>query len=154
MQQIYHPLLLTHSLLRYVVLILLLAVIAQSLSGWLGKKNFTKADEKLPLFLLISAHLQLLLGLALAFASPFVKLEKGIMKAPVMRYWTVEHISMMILAVILITVAKSSIKRLNSSESKFKRLFIFNTIALVIIVVTIMLMTKAMGQGFFQVRGL
>lgn len=150
MEELRQPLLLTHSLLRYVVLILLLVVIFKSLSGWMGKKTFTKGDEKLALFTLISAHIQLLLGLLLYFVSPLVQFQKGVMKEKMFRYWTVEHIAMMIIAIVLITAAKSSLKRLNTSESKFKRLFILNTLALIIILAAIAMAKR----GFFTVTAI
>jgi hypothetical protein len=139
-----------HSLLRFVVLILLVIVILKSLAGWFGKKDFHKSDEKLPLFLLISAHLQLLLGLGLYFLSPFVQFNGQTMKEATTRYWTVEHITMMVIAIALITVSKSSLKRLTTAESKHKRLAIFNIIALVIILAAIW-MSK---RGLFTVTGM
>jgi uncharacterized membrane protein len=127
----------THSSIRYVVLALLLIVILKSLMGWLGKKPFTSADNKLALFLLISSHIQLLVGLFLYSQSAFVQFNSSTMKDKMTRYWSVEHITMMIIAIILITAAKSSLKRLTTDESKHKRLFIFNTIALIIVIVSI-----------------
>lgn len=128
-----------HSFLRYIVLVLLVVVIIKSLLGWMGKQPFGKTDGKLALFLLISAHIQLLLGLILYFVSPFVQFQSGMMKDSQLRYWAVEHALMMIIALVLITAAKSSLKRLTTDESKHKRLFIFNTIALLIIVVAIVM---------------
>ena len=60
-------------------------------------------------------------------------------------YWTFEHISMMLIAVVLITVARSTMKKLPDGPSKHKRLFILNIIALIIIIGSIM-MSK---RGFF-----
>jgi NADH:ubiquinone oxidoreductase subunit 2 (subunit N) len=133
-----------HSILRYVVLILLIIVIFKSLAGWLGKKPFQNVDNKLALFLLISAHIQLLIGLVLYFTSDWVNF--GNMKDKVFRYWTVEHITMMIIAIVLITIAKSSLKRLTTDEAKFKRLFIFNTLALIIIIAAI----QMSGRGLLN----
>jgi len=105
--------------------------------GWLGKKPFTGTDNKLALFLLISAHIQLLVGLFLYSQSAFVQFNSSTMKDKLIRYWSVEHVVMMIIAIILITAAKSSLKRLTTDESKHKRLFIFNTIALIIVIAAI-----------------
>ena len=147
MNNLYQPLLLAHSILRYVVLILLILVIIKALAGWFGKKPFTKSDEKLPLFLMISAHTQLLIGIFLYIASPFVQFKSGFMKAAIIRYWTVEHIAMMIIAIALITIGKSSLKRLTTDESKYKRLAIMNILAFIIIIAAIF-MSK---RGFFAV---
>jgi hypothetical protein len=129
----------THSGVRYLVLLLLVIVVIKSLLGFVGKKPFGKADNLLSLFLLIFTHIQALAGLILYFVSPFVKFGSDTMKDKFTRYWTVEHIFAMLIAVVLITVARSTSKKMADPVSKHKRLFIFNVIALVIVVVTILL---------------
>ena len=129
----YPGLLHSHSYLRYGVLALLIVVIVTSLMGWLGKKPYTNTNNKLSLFLMIATHLQFVLGLILYFVSPAVQFNSSTMKDASIRYWTVEHVSMMIIAVALITVAL----KMNVDESKHKRLFIFNSIALLIILASI-----------------
>ena len=59
------------------------------------------------------------------------------MKDPITRYWTVEHITLMIIAVILITIARLSMKKLKTDTAKHKRLFFLNIIALVFILAAI-----------------
>lgn len=133
----YPGLLHSHSYLRYGVLALLIVVIVTSLMGWLGKKPYTNTNNKLSLFLMIATHLQFVLGFILYFVSPAVQFNSSTMKDASIRYWTVEHVSMMIIAVALITVARSTAKKMNVDESKHKRLFIFNSIALLIILASI-----------------
>jgi hypothetical protein len=133
----YTGLLHTHSSLRYVVLIMLLVVIVKSLLGMVNKKPFVKVDNTLSLILLIVTHIQFVTGLILYFVSDAVQFGPGAMTD--YRYWTVEHIFSMTIAVVLITVARSTSKRMTDDTAKHKRLFIFNTIALVIVVVTIYL---------------
>lgn len=133
----YPGLLHSHSYLRYGVLALLIVVIVTSLMGWLGKKPYTNTNNKLSLFLMIATHLQFVLGFILYFVSPAVQFNSSTMKDASIRYWTVEHVSMMIIAVALITVARSIAKKMNVDESKHKRLFIFNSIALLIILASI-----------------
>jgi hypothetical protein len=128
----------THSLLRYVLLALLLIVIIKALISWLGKKPFISIDNKLSLWLLIVAHVQLLIGFALYFVSPYVQFTESTMKTKELRYWAVEHIVAMIIAVVLITIGRTTMKKINTDEGKHKRLFITNIIALIIIVATIL----------------
>lgn len=142
----HHTLLLLHSLLRYFVMAFLLIVIVRSFTGWQSKRGFTGADNKFSLFLLIGTHVQFLLGLILYFISPLVIFSGASMKDGVARYWLVEHITMMLIAVVLITVGRSTSKRLAESAAKHKRLFILNTIALVIIILAIAMMKD---RGFF-----
>jgi hypothetical protein len=133
----YNVLLLSHSYIRYFILILLVFVIVRSLMGWLGNKPFTNLDNKTGLYLLIFTHLQLMAGLVLYFLSPFVKFGPDTMSDKVTRYWSMEHTLAMLIAVALITIARSSSKRMAGDTARFKRLFIFNLMALVIILGTI-----------------
>lgn len=141
----YSALLHTHSYVRYLVFAALLVVIIVSLLGLLGKKPFTKTNNLLSLILLISAHTQAAIGLLLYFTSPFVQFGSQTMKDKATRYWTVEHIFAMIIAVVLITAARSTMKKMSNDQAKHKRLFIFNLIALVIVVTVVYLS----GRGIF-----
>jgi hypothetical protein len=143
----YNGLFLTHSSLRYLVLTALIAVIITSLLGLVNRKPFTNLDNKLSLFLLIFTHIQFVVGLTLYFISPWVKFGPDTMKEKFTRYWTVEHIFAMTLAVVLITIARTTSKRMTDDPSKHKRLFIFNLLALVIIVVSIWLS----GRGLLSI---
>lgn len=133
----YLGLLHTHSLLRYFILLALLLVIVKAAMGLANKKPFGKWDNKFSLYLLIFTHMQLLTGVILYFVSPFVKFGPDTMSVKETRYWTVEHLVAMLLAVVLITVARISSKRIPTDEGKHKRLLIFNLIALVIILIMI-----------------
>ncbi len=135
----YSGLLVSHSYLRYAVLALLLVVIFTSLLGWLNKRAYSSTDNKLSLFLFIGTHLQLLLGLLLYFVSPFVQFGSSTMKDATTRYWTVEHSTIMIIAIVLITMARVTAKKMTSSDAKHKRMFIFNALAVVLILTGIVM---------------
>lgn len=133
----YNGLLFVHSYLRYIILILLIIVIIVSLIGMMNKKQYTNSDNKLGLFLFISTHLQLLIGLILFFVSPVVQFSGEAMKNAATRYWLVEHNTAMLIAIVFITLARTTSKKMADGQAKHKRMFIFNLIALVIIVLTI-----------------
>jgi heme A synthase len=135
----YSGLLHSHSFLRYAVLILLVVVVVTSLLGWTGKKNYSATDNKLGLSLFIATHLQLLIGLILYTQSEWVKFDKLALKIKEVRYWTMEHATIMLIAIILITMARVTAKKMGSAEAKHKRMFIFNSLALVIILVGIVM---------------
>jgi len=127
-----------HSGVRFIVLALVLVAIIQSLVGWLGHKTYSKGNRKLNLFAMISAHTQLLIGLALYFLSPFVQFGSNTMKDATTRYWTVEHIAMMVFALILITIGHSRSKKAVIPEDKHRAIAIFYLLAVIIIVVAIL----------------
>jgi hypothetical protein len=141
-------LLITHSVLRYFVLIFLLTVIVRSLMGWLNKSEYATTDTKLGTWLMILTHIQFLVGLGLYVISPIVIFSGASMKDPVARYWLVEHLIMMLIAIVLITVGRATAKRLSDSVAKHKRMFVFNAIALVVIVIAI---ASFKDRGFFSV---
>lgn len=143
----YPGLLQIHSILRYFVLILLIVVIVQSLVGWLNKKPYGAIENRIGLFLFITTHTQLLIGILLFFFSPAVKFSGDAMKDPTMRYWLVEHNTAMIIAIVLITIARTTSKKMADPVSKHKRMFIFNTIALVIIITTIWLSKRGLLES-------
>lgn len=125
-----------HSILRYVILILVLISIFQAITA--GNKPYAAANKKVNLFALISAHTQLLVGLALYFMSPLVDFSQ--MKNPINRYWNVEHISMMVLAIILITIGYSKSKKAIDDKAKHRAIYIYYSIAVVIVLLGILTM--------------
>lgn len=141
-------LLMTHSLVRYFLLIFLILVIVRSFMGWNSKSEFTKRNEQLSLWLFMFTHTQLLLGIILFFVSPVVIFSKASMSNPEARYWLVEHNTGMIIAIVLITMGRITMKKLSDGAAKHKRLFIFNTIALVIILI----MIAQAKRGFFSIN--
>lgn len=137
---IYEILKSAHSGWRYLVIILLLVAFINALMGYVGKKPYTEGNRKLNVFALISAHIQLLLGLGLYFMNGWYK---GNMADPVMRYWKVEHISMMLIAIVLITVGNARSKKVDSALMKHRTIFVFFGLALLLITVAIFTMVKA-----------
>jgi uncharacterized membrane protein len=145
----YPALLTTHSFLRYFVLILLLIVIVNSFLGFSGKKAFGKTDNILGLSLFSVTHTQLLIGILLYFTSDLVQFNGTIMKNPALRYWTMEHLLIMLIAIVFITLARVTSKKMSDGTAKHKRMLIFNSIALVLILVGIAMAKR----GFFSLPG-
>ncbi len=138
-----------HSVNRWIILGLLMLALFKAFTGWFGKQEFTESDRKTVLFGLISIHIQFLLGLWLYFISPLVSFEEGSIKNEIYRFYTVEHFTIMIVAVILITVGFSLSKRAKESLAKFKRIAIFYTIGLLIILASIPWPFRIPGAGWY-----
>ena len=100
-----------HSILRWIILLLLLVCLFQAISK-------STAVRKTSLWLLISAHLMLVVGLYQLIAGRF-GIMKGLpagielMKDKFYRFFWIEHPLLMLLAIILITVARGKAKNLN-----------------------------------------
>lgn len=127
----YKGLLDLHNVLRWAILILLLIALLQAF----GKKA---GIRKSSLWLMICAHITLLIGLYQWFTGSLGLKAiqeagfKSIMEHSTSRFWAVEHISGMLIAIILITIARGKAKALNYQSSGWLYL-----IALIILMVTI-----------------
>lgn len=124
-----------HSGLRWVVLILLLMAIANAYNGWQKRQPYTSSDKKKHLFAMIFCHIQLLIGLV-AYALNWggkVRMEAGVMKDSIGRFYTMEHAVLMILALVIITIGFSKSKKILETPRKFRMIFITYLIGLILI---------------------
>jgi hypothetical protein len=142
-QELLHYLLPIHNLLRWVILFLLVIAIINAISGMNSNKIFTKRDKTIGLVLMTSAHITLLIGLIQWFLSPWgwnlIK-ENGfgvVMKNSAYRFWAVEHITGMLIAIALITIGRRVGKKNYTDRVKHKKTFWFYFIALIIILISI-----------------
>jgi hypothetical protein len=140
-ENLYSILLHIHSVGRWIVLILLLVAIFNSLLA--GNRPFVRSDARIGSLLTIFADIMLLVGLTLWYFGPrgYKIIEamgmNAAMKDPFARFFGVEHITGMIIAVILIHVGKIQGKKAISDKSKHRRSFIFFLLALLIILISI-----------------
>jgi hypothetical protein len=136
----------SHSGLRYVVLILLITVLGAALAAMLGKKPFTPLLNKLSLYLFIATHLQLTLGIILYFYSPYVVFAADKLQSPQYRYWTIEHTTANIIAVVLISLGRILSKKAATDDAKVKRLFWYTLAGTVVLIISL---SAAAGPGIF-----
>jgi cytochrome c biogenesis factor len=127
-----------HSGLRWIILILLVAAIGQAFSSMNSDKPF---NRKLAMFAMIACHTQLLIGLIQYFAGNYYAgLPAEITDSSVIsvhRFFRMEHIAMMILAIALITVGHSKSKKGASPKASYKSIAVFYTIGLLLILASI-----------------
>lgn len=137
-----------HSGTRWLTLIFLVAAIAIAWSNWSKKTDYPAG--KTPLLGLIFTHIQLILGAALYFTSAKVQFASGVMKDSMLRFYTVEHIMMMLIAIVLITVGYSRAKRQAPAPQGHKTVFTFYLIGLLLILAAIPWpFRSALGAGWF-----
>jgi hypothetical protein len=130
-----------HSVIRWIILLLLVVAIFNSLVA--GKRPFIKSDARTGSILVIFADLTLLIGLALWYFGPrgYKVIDSmgmsAAMKDPVARFFAVEHIAGMVIAIILLHIGKAQGKKAISDKAKHKRTLIFYLLALLIILISI-----------------
>jgi hypothetical protein len=138
-----------HSGLRWLVLATLIIAIVNSLGKTRGGITYTKKDKQKALFALIFMHLQFVLGLVLYFISPKVIFEAASMKSEVSRFFLVEHTSLMVIALIFITIGYSKAKRTAMDGKKFKTILIGYSLGLLLILAAIPWPFRNLGSGWF-----
>ena len=129
-----------HNLLRWLVLLFGLWTLINALTGVFGKRRFSAGDNRSNLLFMIFCDIQLLVGLILYFNNSWFDRLKDLannMKDPYNRFFTMEHMSMMIIAWILVHVGRASVKRANTDAAKHKRMLIFFGIAILLILAAI-----------------
>ena len=126
-----------HSYWAYIVIIVLLVAIINALMGRSKKRDYLAKDFRIALFGLIVSHIQLVIGLVLYFVSPRFELwsELGgkVMSNSLARLYLVEHPFVNILAIVFITIGYSKHKKKVESSAKFKTVWIFYLIGLVLL---------------------
>jgi uncharacterized membrane protein len=136
----------THSGLRWVALILILLAIYNSITA----KEFTKREKLINLFSMVSLHTQLLLGLVLYFISPRISFASGWMKDASFRFYGMEHLAGMLIAVALITIGYVKSKKGTSPAAIYKPIKLFYIIGLILILASIPWPFRAnLGGGWF-----
>lgn len=136
----------THSGLRWIALILLLMAIYNAFTA----KNYEKKHRLVNMFAMISLHTQLLIGLALYFTSAKVQFTEGWMKEAMYRFYGMEHLMGMLIAIVLVTIGHSKSKKATESAAKFKAIKLWYVLALILILAFIPWPFRtALGAGWF-----
>jgi len=149
----YNGILHAHSGLRWLVVIFLVLAIIKSLAGWLGKKPYGKSDNLIAVILIALTHTQALIGITVYAMSDIVRTGLGdmggAMKNPGLRFWTVEHVMIMFIVIVLITLGRVKSKKAATDELKHKKGAIFYIIAFILILWAGIIKPLALSRGWF-----
>ena len=129
----------THSYVRYALLAMLAFSFFNALYKDFSKKPFIKSDGIINRIALSLMHIQALIGLILYFQSRNVSFVSGFMKNAVYRYYTVEHITLMLAAVIVATIGIAKSKR-KPIGKQHRTVWIFELITIALIAVSLLAM--------------
>jgi hypothetical protein len=128
--------LVVHSLLRWAVLIFGFFTVLNALTGVIKKRVFTESDNKSNLLFMISCDIQLLLGIILYFNNGWWDMLKNFSQIKgnaYSRFFAMEHLSMMVLAWILVHVGRAAVKRTEAGAAKHKKMLLYFGLAFVLI---------------------
>ncbi len=137
----------THGGIRYLLLLSIAFALFCFVTGWARNRNFSIWDKRAALISLILSHLMLVTGLVLYFISPVSypnQLASGEadMTNASFRYFAVEHLMMMLIAIALLTIGYSRAKRVSHDFKKFKILLWTYLSAVVIVSISLLIKVK------------
>ncbi|MET7001302.1 hypothetical protein [Chitinophaga defluvii] len=144
-----------HSLLRWAIVLAGIWAVIRAIKGVSGKTPFTATDKKAGMFFMIFFDIQLVVGLLVFFFfSPLAQTglqDMGAaMKNPVVRFFTVEHEVMAIIALALVHIGYSKVKKAATDAQKHKYALIFYGIVMLILIKQIPWpFYEALGKGWF-----
>lgn len=134
----YNGLLHAHSGLRWVALLFLVVAIINAFSSQ-NKGIYAKKDKMINLITMIILHIQLIIGGALIFVTGSkANYTEGWMAIEKYRFFGLEHIIGMLLAIIIVTYGrKNAEKKLVGTRDKHRRIMFSYTLGLILILLSI-----------------
>lgn len=142
-----------HSVLRWAILILILLAVYKSFAD--RNKPFTSSHRKNGLALMICADIMLLVGLYQWFTGGLgLKAIQNIGMSEIMkqknayfRFFAIEHVTAMLIAIVLIHIGYGFAKKDIPDSTKHKRTLLFYGLALLIILISIPWPFREAGAG-------
>jgi hypothetical protein len=136
----YQITLIIHNYLRWVVLIMAAVALIRAYAGLFGRREWGDADRKVGLFFSAAMDVQLLLGLALYFfLSPLTRTIfqdfGAAMQDETIRFFAIEHLFYMLVAVALVHIGNSRAKKATVSRTKYRNAAMFYSLAVLLILI-------------------
>ena len=129
-----------HNIMRWIVIVLAIIALVRAYWGWFGKREWSLTDRKVGMYFSISIDVQLLLGLILYFGlSPITRAAiqniGAAMAEAGLRFFALEHLFVMLLAVIVVHIGTALSRKADDSMAKHRRAAIWFTLAVLLIIV-------------------
>lgn len=123
-----------HNLLRWAVVLTGLAAVVRAAGGVSSSRQWSDQDDSTGRWFSLAMNAQFLVGLAMyLWVSPIVKTALAdmgsAMKEATLRFWAVEHVTMMVLALGFVHMGRARVKK-SAGSAKHKTALIFFGLAL------------------------
>lgn len=151
----YSVTLFAHSYLRWVVLGLAGVVLVRAFTGWRRAREWTRLDERLHTAFVASIDTQLLVGLLLylglsPISKAFFAAPGSGMKDAILRFYGVEHVTVMIAAVAVVHIGRARSKKAATPELRQRRVWTTTLAALLLILTSIPWPSLRHGRPLFR----
>ena len=152
---LYATLLTIHSLLRWIVLVAAVVALARAIMGWSGNKVWTPTDERVGKQFSAVMGIQFLVGLVLyVFVSPITTAAfqdfGAAMRDSNSRFWAVEHITGMVVAIALASIGRARARRQTSGPARHRTTAIFFGLSLLVMLASIPWPFMAAARPYFR----
>ena len=140
-----------HSLLRWAVLAFGLLALVRAFSGWSGRRPWTSLDDRAGKYFVLALDLQTLIGLVLyAGLSPMTRAAfsnmGAAMKDPLLRFFAVEHVTLMLIGVALVHVGRVRARKALTDQARHRAAAIFFLLGLLAIAMGIPWPGRVVGR--------
>lgn len=121
----YDIVILFHYWTSSIFFIIALIVTIWAIAGWVKSKKYSPAFNKLSFVFILFLYIQLLTGIVLYFflkpqnQSVDISLEQAALQSS-LRFWAIEHVSLMLFAFLLAQIGRHFIKQLTTERKKFR----------------------------------
>jgi membrane protein DedA with SNARE-associated domain len=121
-----------HSGLRWLALALLVVAIINAISNK-SKNTYAKKDKMINLFAMVTLHIQVTIGIVVAFMSGKINYSAGWMKNPLYRFFGMEHILLMVCAAVLVTIGRKKAEKIEDLSQRNSKIALWYTFVLILI---------------------
>ncbi|MGE3842451.1 MAG: hypothetical protein AB7I50_12770 [Vicinamibacterales bacterium] len=144
-----------HSWLRWVVLIAGLWAVIRGFMGTAGRRPWTAADDTAGRLFSITMDVQLLVGLLLyGLFSPITTQAlmnmAEAMRNSTLRFWAVEHLTLMFVAVVLVHVGRARSRKAPTDGARHQSAALFYALALLAVLLAIPWPFMSVGRPLFR----
>ena len=141
-----------HSLLRWLVIAFGVLAVLRAISGVSGHRPWTPRDDRAGRLFVTSVDIQMLVGLILyGLLSPitysaFADMGTA-MKDPTLRFYTVEHLVIMLGAIALVHIGRARVGKAHGDPARHRTAAIFFTLGLLLILLGTPWPFRAIGRA-------
>ncbi len=137
----YQTVIFLHSFFRWFVVLSLLCALLRAMEGYRNGRPFSATDNAVRHWTATIAHIQLVLGILVYIKSPAIHYFWRNFREAVgiwsISFFALVHFAAMVVAIVLVTIGSSLAKRRTTDREKFRTMFAWCGIALLLIMVAI-----------------
>ncbi|MCK4922754.1 MAG: hypothetical protein KAS71_16995 [Bacteroidales bacterium] len=137
----YDFVILVHYLLSSIFFIVALIMITWAIIGWAQGKQYKPAFKRLSFFFTLFLYLELLTGIFLYIYLKYeihtsgMSLEQAVRQSNI-KFWVIEHVSLMLFALLLSQIGMLFIKQITSDRKKFRAATFYFGISFIVVLIS------------------